>query len=559
MVIKDTIRVYEKVLNSHRFKAPKSFSEDFAIKRFLKKFQEPDPSSNLSEKCFSDWLENDDLPCLRYRRLLPEWYKARALLHDALKHFSTAEFRLPKGSEFIPTRGNNSLEARLCSSDWTVTRDCFPAFSKLCYSHKGFRRAVRRRYHNWYIQRGFDISRRASDKLLWERLGDPFAIFSWKLERVVTFVEGSRFSSVPKNNEARRPINIEPFGNILVQSSIGLGLKRALGEFDIKLDEVPDLHRWRISQPGIATIDLKNASDRISLDLCRFLLPRRVFTSLVKARSPFVLGLDDNYHLVKKISSMGNGFTFELMSLILTAICRVLDSTATVFGDDIIISQETAPRLIQLLEDVGLQVNRDKSFIDGPFRESCGANYHSEEGYIESYDFMWPENIHDCVMILNKCFRLRKYPAFYELYHRLVRCTPPALQGGPDTRFEETPLLELLPKWDGEAVRPTPFPPFFITPRVKRKRRVPDIVASLLRDLSYNPEDFYIVTGFRKIDELRSPTIKDLSNRRHWAKYEMYLYSGRRAKDIREGFGKWVEYQIISSGSEHFRTRTLTN
>lgn len=554
-----TIRAYQKVLSGYSFSRGTTFSEDFAIKRFLKKFQEPVQNSRLSLQCYEDWVKNDELPTLRNSKLQPEWYIARMHVHSAFKDFNVSEFRFPKGSEFEPTNGHNSLEARLCASNWTVTHDCFEAFSKLCYNHKGLRRSVRKRYNHWYISKDFDMSRKESDNLLWRRIRKPFDIFSWKLERCVTLVHGSRFSSVPKNNETNRPINIEPFGNILVQSSIGLGLKACLEKYyQVTLDKLPDVHRVRISNLDDATIDLKNASDRISVDLCRFLLPKRIFTSLMNARSPYVLGLDNDFRPTNKISSMGNGFTFELMSLILTAISRVLDDKASVFGDDIIISVSKAKRLIELLESVGLKVNRDKSFIDGDFRESCGANYHVKEGYIESYDFTWPESIHDCVMALNKCFRLRKYPSFNQLYHRLVRCTPAALHGGPCSSFEELDHKLLLTNWsEGSAVRPVLFPPFFVTPRVKDKKRLGSQERMLLEPLQYEPEQFYVVQGFKFEETLRSHTVVDLVHHRHWAKYEMYLAAGRRTKDVISGSGKWVCYQVLSSGTSYFRRRSL--
>ena len=559
MDLQSTIRAYQKVLKGYSFPQGNSFSEDFAIKRFLKKFQEPAQSGDLALRCFEEWVANDELPSLRNKRLPPEWYIARMHIHAAFADSHANEFRFPKGSEFMPTNGHNSLEARLCASNWTVTHDCFGAFSKLCYNHKGLRRAVRKRYNNWYISKNFDLSRKESDNLLWRQLRKPFDIFSWKLERCVTLVHGSRFASVPKNNETDRPINIEPFGNILVQSSIGLEIKGCLQSyFHVALDEVPDIHRRRITNLDDATIDLKSASDRISIDLCRFLLPKRIFTRLMQARSPFVLGLDGMFMPTNKISSMGNGFTFELMSLILTAISRVLDDKSSVFGDDIIIKANKAGKLIELLEAVGLKVNRDKSFIDGDFRESCGANYHAKEGYIESYDFLWPTSINDCIMILNKCFRLRKYPSFNALYHRLVRCTPPALHGGPCSSFEELDHMSLMTNWsEGSAVHSVLFPPFFVTPRVKEKVRLGSQERALLEPLHYDPKRFYIVQGFKFEEDLRSGTVVDLQHHRHWAKYEMYLSAGRRVKDVISGSGKWVSFQVLSSGATYFRRRSL--
>lgn len=47
----------------------------------------------------------------------------------------------------------------------------------------------------------------------------------------------------------------------------------------------------------------------------------------------------------------------------------------SVFGDDIIIESQHVNAVMEVLEAVGLSVNRDKSFWEGPFRESCGHDY----------------------------------------------------------------------------------------------------------------------------------------------------------------------------------------
>lgn len=566
MPIESTIRAYQKVLNSYSFKRAESFSEDFAQKRFSKKFQEPAANSNLSAQAWADWIEFDQsLPEIGDILLPGEWYVARASLHEALRGYNLSEFSFPKGSEFHPTRGHNSLEARLSSSRWTCTYENFEAFSKLCYSHRGLKTATRRRYNSWYKRQNFDISIEEADRFLYRRfspLGGDFArrIFDWKLERIVTLERGSRFSTVPKNNDNERPINVECFANILTQSQVGHEIRRCLMTyFGTDLDTLQLEHRKRISDLQDATIDLKNASDSVLLSLCRFLLPNKVFKDICERRSNWVLGPDNIYYPTKKVSSMGNGFTFELMTLILTALTRVLDVNASVYGDDIIISATAAPRLISLLESVGFVINKDKSFIDGPFRESCGANFHREEGYIESYDFEWPTSIGDCVMIFNKCYRLRHYPSFKKLYHNLYRVTPHALHGGPSKSFSNLDLLDLIgkPEWDAEST--VVFPPFFVTSkwnnslervRLGRAREV-------LLSYCYEPSKFRVIRYWEWEARDRSPSLRSLRSHRHWAKYLMYLDSNRVASDVITGAGKWVEKKIISSGTEHFRLSSV--
>jgi len=114
------------------------------------------------------------------------------------------------------------------------------------------------------------------------------------------------------------------------------------------------------------------------------------------------LGPDGLYYLPNKVSSMGNGFTFDLMTIVLLCLARVYDSGSTVFGDDIIIDRKVAPEFIAQLSVGKFKVNVEKTFFDGPFRESCGANYLDGYGYLTSFDFHWLVNDHDLVVTLNK-------------------------------------------------------------------------------------------------------------------------------------------------------------
>lgn len=281
---------------------------------------------------------------------------------------------------------------------------------------------------------------------------------------------------------------------------------------------------------------------------------------LDSSRSSMIYGLDGNHHLLSKISPMGNGFTFELMSLILASVCRVLDGDSSVFGDDIIIATDQAERLKELLTEVGLQVNNDKSFTSGPFRESCGGNYHKDEGYIESYDFKWPTSIGDCVVIWNKLVRLSKrYESFRLLYNSVYRTIPAALHGGPSYFFENCGVLDLVGLSGFRSEEPlVNFPLYFVTKRVNGKSPPKHIEQKLMK-IHQDPKLFRLVPGFEFKSELRTPSLKDLSPRRNWAKYEMYLDSGRVAKDTIRDSGEWCQIWFVKSDSQSYRAASLVD
>jgi len=84
----------------------------------------------------------------------------------------------------------------------------------------------------------------------------------------------------------------------------------------------------------------------------------------------------------EKFASMGNGFTFELETLIFWSLCVATAayyqedaSKVSVYGDDIIVPANIALACIEVLDFCGFKTNKEKSFVFGPFRESCGKDY----------------------------------------------------------------------------------------------------------------------------------------------------------------------------------------
>lgn len=198
-------------------------------------------------------------------------------------------------------------------------------------------------------------------------------------------VKGSKFSSVPKDDTTDRLIASEPTINSFFQQAAGRFIRtRLLSIAHVNLND--QTLNQRLAQLGsidnsIATIDLKNASNLISIEVVRLLLPPDWFhlLSLLRSHSMNVNG--ENIKL-ESFSSMGNGFTFDLQSLIFYAISkavctltRVNTFWVNVFGDDIVVPSCAYSDVAAALEFFGFTVNHLKSFSEGPFRESCGHDY----------------------------------------------------------------------------------------------------------------------------------------------------------------------------------------
>lgn len=548
MCEESVINAYQKILPNFSFAPPESFPEAFAQKRYLKKMEIPDASrkKERAAQCWTDWITFDS--ALPSHLVLPpsRWYQAREVIHKIISKFALADVDFSNGSEFTPTRGWESIQSKLSKSLWDCTRGNIDLFATTCYEHPALKKAVRERFK--YLLRKLDTTEVEANRVMWKRFNALSkaerirSIWRVKVSMVVNYVEGSRFSTVRKNNAKDRPINVEGFCNMVTQRRIGLGLKRLILEFfGVDLERGQDVHALLISLPSKATIDLSNASDSVTLALIRFLFPANFVRLLEQARSCMVLGSDGNFHVTKKISAMGNGFTFELMTLVLLALTRVHDKHSTVYGDDIIVENSVARSVISDLEAVGFRVNEEKSFIDSPFRESCGANYHDDHGYVESFDFEYPETIGDCVALHNKAYVLgRTYGSFRALYKALTRVVSDAALLGQ----------WVLPAREGKHVPKYDLPPYFARASVKAGLSVKDKIIqeskSIFADyqLQVEPRFFW---GWEMREETATKTLKHLSSRQ-WAKYYMYLHAGRRSKDVLRGRGRWQRVLLVTDG-----------
>lgn len=204
-----------------------------------------------------------------------------------------------------------------------------------------------------------------------------------------TVVRGNRFIVVPKDATTGRPIAIESSLNVSFQLAVGGIIRSRLARFGLNLVRGQTVHSQmacEASKTGeYATIDLSSASDTISRNVVKLLIPENWYELLDMLRSRFTTLEDGRTLLLEKFSSMGNGFTFELETMLFACIavvaCRhsgiepVPGKNLLVYGDDIIVPTEAAENLLCLLKFLGFTPNLKKTFVKGNFRESCGGDF----------------------------------------------------------------------------------------------------------------------------------------------------------------------------------------
>jgi hypothetical protein len=198
-------------------------------------------------------------------------------------------------------------------------------------------------------------------------------------------VDVGRLIFVEKNAKTDRPIVVEPILNGFWQLAIGAYLKERL-RIHANQDLTSQVRNREMARIGsidgsFATIDLSSASDTVAFSVVFDLLPEPWVDFLNSVRTGQVAYEGVEIEL-EKFSSMGNGYTFELESLLFWALassCASLsgcnESDVSVFGDDIIAPTRSVDLLYATLTWCGFNVNSEKSFTSGPFRESCGADW----------------------------------------------------------------------------------------------------------------------------------------------------------------------------------------
>lgn len=294
---------------------------------------------------------------------------------------------------------------------WYYPEPCVSSFNQLFHCGRaGPGASVKARAPDFYTKM-FDSPLSATGDLhfVWERLCEQVPLWAeasrqqrWSRSSIV--VESSNYSFVNKTTTIARGICTEPSVNMWFQLGFGECLNRRLGKvygYDPALQ--PDRNRVmarRGSFDGsLSTIDLESASDSMSLHILEEILPADFFRWLTLLRCRRTTTPQGKLVELNMVSTMGNGFTFPLQTLLFHSVVKsayrllgiplnrgrldvegqndpfAVSRNFSVFGDDIIVDTRAVRLVLRGLYLLGFKVNEDKTFVEGPFRESCGADY----------------------------------------------------------------------------------------------------------------------------------------------------------------------------------------
>lgn len=310
----------------------------------------------------------------------------------------------------------------------------------------------------------------------------------------------ARLCAVPKDWYRDRLITVEPAYGTFVQQyvrellleSVHAGPLRGTSMDQLYVD-APQIQRrlaLRASrEKRNATIDLKDASDRISWDLVRDVFPPWVVRYLEVTRSESFVRPEPDAQPVQMYiyAGMGNATTFVVESLLFKAYVEAvarhegLRARASVFGDDVVTTSDLARMMTECGSDPFFVVNTSKSFWgDSPLRESCGIFAYNGvdisvpkvDGYSQSWEGRQGladlfRNLEDFPLLQLEIASLGALPNWERVvpgYPSISTSLVP-FDAAPATRWNHhyqrleyhlmvrEPRLRRIPLWDGGASR----------------------------------------------------------------------------------------------------------
>lgn len=357
--------------------------------------------------------------------------------------------RFPSGESVVSTDGLVGFADKLgLDSQWTCNIGSLDYAADLAYNTASLKRVVRDRFNSLYDSR---VMRKG-----WGDTSNGRATFR-RMFKAVVDIEPARITTVPKNAVDDRVISMEPTWAMVCQLQCSSALRECLLKEGIDITHQAVLNGAACALRAQATIDFRNASNSNWLKPIEQMWPRRVVKDLKRFRSEhFIVPGEqgDSYEMFNMLSPMGNGFTFEVMTMTILAIARQFDETAFVFGDDLIVNRSVAGPVTTFMKKLGWVVNDDKTFVDGNFRESCGSFWDVRtQTRLVSFDFTRPRHLYDVTVLANKlcCILVADQVCAYIRHKLLVAYTEICTVMGESFLV---PMIAFSPRHDNRLGRP---------------------------------------------------------------------------------------------------------
>lgn len=269
-----------------------------------------------------------------------------------------------------------------------------------------------------------------------------------ELYRSLEVVCANRVFTVEKNFERDRTACKPVTWNGFLQKGVGKLIRRRLQRTEGLLQKDAQEYHGVLAKIGssglpLVTRDLSSASDSLSLGLLDVLLPPDWLKVILDLRETHGILPDGTCVEWQKVSSMGNGYTFELETAVFYALVKAScskDSLVSAYGDDLIFPACHVEKVDEILSFVGFKINREKSFgTESSFRESCGGHYFMGHDVKPFYITKLPTTLGDIINLHNDIIRWhggvpRPETRWFQVWCRCREAVPRVFWGPPGTQ-----------------------------------------------------------------------------------------------------------------------------
>jgi len=205
----------------------------------------------------------------------------------------------------------------------------------------------------------------------------------------------AKVALVPKDSRGPRLISMEPLEYQFLQQGLGSALVKWIENHPLTSGYVnftdQNVNRVRAQRASINrvydTLDMKDASDRVSLGLVSAVFPQPLLDCLLALRTRATRLPDGREVTLNKFAPMGSALCFPVESLLFWALAtsilgprkfrvqgRYRHLETYVYGDDLIVPHGALEIIKPIFEELHLQFNGAKCCTGKFFRESCGMD-----------------------------------------------------------------------------------------------------------------------------------------------------------------------------------------
>lgn len=193
--------------------------------------------------------------------------------------------------------------------------------------------------------------------------------------------------TVPKRFDTERTACKGRTWNVALQKGYGKFVrKRAQRWSEPLLFPEAQVYHGLLAKLGSATRllvtgDLSGASDGIGTGHIKTFFPESHAALMLDLREELGTYPDGTITSWEKVGSMGNGFTFEVETVLFYAVvkaCCKRSELVSVYGDDLIYPEHRHDDVVEAMSFLGFEFNREKTYSgNSPFRESCGSYFYN--------------------------------------------------------------------------------------------------------------------------------------------------------------------------------------